>query len=106
MTPIYDVLSAQPNVDAKQIRFNRMKTAMAIGKTRHYVVHTITGRHFVETGDQCGLPARLVSDAIHEIGDTGKGSIDTAIEALPADFPAYIADSVSTGAKRRIGRLS
>ncbi|HEX4266472.1 MAG TPA: type II toxin-antitoxin system HipA family toxin [Steroidobacteraceae bacterium] len=106
LTPIYDVLSAQPNVDAKQIRLNRMKMAMAIGNTRHYVVHTIAGRHFVETGDQCGLPARLVSDAMHEIGDTGKESIDTAIAALPADFPAHIADSVSTGAKRRIGRLS
>jgi hypothetical protein len=35
-----------------------------------------------------------------------KESIDTAIDALPADFPVYIADSVSTGAKRRIGRLS
>jgi serine/threonine-protein kinase HipA len=106
LTPIYDVLSAQPNVDAKQIRLNKMKIAMAVGKSRHYVVHTITGRHFVETGDQCGLPAKLVSDAMHEIGDTGKDSIDTVIAALPAGFPAAVAASVSKGAKRRIGLLS
>jgi serine/threonine-protein kinase HipA len=105
LTPIYDVLSAQPGVDAKQIRLNKMKMAMAIGKNRHYIVHTIVGRHFVETGDQCGLAAKLVSDAIHEIGDAGKDSIDTVVDALPADFPADIADSVSSGAKRRIGLL-
>ena len=105
LTPIYDVLSAQPNVDAKQIRLNKMKMAMAVGKSRHYVVHTITGRHFFETGDQCGLPAKLVSNVMHEIGDTGTDSIDTVIDALPAGFPAAVADSVSKDAKRRIGLL-
>jgi serine/threonine-protein kinase HipA len=106
LTPIYDVLSAQPGVDAKQLRLNKMKMAMAIGKNRHYIVHTIVGRHFVETGDQCGLAAKLVSDAIHEIGDTGKDGIDAVVDALPADFTADIADSVSRGAKRRIGLLN
>jgi serine/threonine-protein kinase HipA len=106
LTPIYDVLSAQPNVDAKQIRLNKMKMAMAIGKSRHYIVNTIAARHFFETGNECGLPANLVTDVIHEIGDTGKASIDRVIDALPAVFPATIADSVSKGAKRRIGLLS
>lgn len=106
LTPIYDVVSAQPSVDAKQIRLNKMKMAMAIGRSRHYIVRTIAGRHFVETGELCGLPAKLVSDVIQEVGDTGKGSIDTAIAALPAGFPAAIADSVSRGAKSRIGLLS
>lgn len=105
LTPIYDVVSAQPSVDAGQIRLNKMKMAMAIGKSRHRVVRTITGRHFVETGDQCGLPARLVSDVINEICDTGKASIDAVIAGLPAEFPAAIADSISAGAKGRIGLL-
>lgn len=105
LTPLYDVVSAQPSVDAKQIRLNKMKMAMAIGRSRHYVVHTIAGRHFVETGELCGLPAKLVSDVIQEIGDTGKDCIDAAVSALPADFPAAISDSVSRGAKSRIGLL-
>lgn len=103
MAPIYDVVSAQPGVDAKQIRFNKMK--MAIGRNRHYIVHTIAGRHFVETGDKCGLPAKLVSDVIQQIGDTGRDRIDAVLTALPAGFPAAIVDSISTGAKRRIGLL-
>lgn len=105
LTPLYDVLSAQPGVDAGQLRFNKMKMAMAIGKSRHYIVRTIMGRHFVETGDQCGLRAEFVHDVIQELGDTGKNSIDAAVNALPPGFPAAMADSVATAAKRRIGLL-
>ncbi|ODR99371.1 toxin HipA [Methyloceanibacter methanicus] len=106
LTPIYDVVSAQPSVDANQIRLNQMKMAMAIGKNRHYIVHTIIGRHFVETGDKCGLSARLVSDAIQEICDTGKARIDAVIAGLPADFPGHVAQSISNGAKHRIDLLA
>ncbi len=35
--PLYDVISAQPSVDAGQIRRNQMKLAMALGDSRHYV---------------------------------------------------------------------
>ena len=105
LTPIYDVVSAQPSVDAHQIRLNQLKMAMAIGKSRHRVVRTIAGRHFLETGEQCGLPAKLVSDAIHEIGDTGKAGIDAVISGLPAGFPETVAQSVSASAKRRIDLL-
>ena len=105
LTPIYDVVSAQPSVDAKQICFNKMKMAMAIGRNRHYVVHTITGRHFVETGDHCGLPATLVRTVLDEIRDTGKDSINAVIAGLPDAFPAAVAESISVGAKRRIDLL-
>ena len=105
LTPIYDVVSAQPSVDAKQIRLNKMKMSMAIGNTRHYGVHTIVGRHFAQTGDQCSLPATLVRDVLDEIRDSGKDSIDTVIAGLPDDFPAAIAGSISSGAKRRIDLL-
>lgn len=105
LTPIYDVVSTQPSVDAHQIRLNRMRMAMAIGKGRHRVVRTILGRHFLETGEHCGLPAKLVSDAIHEIGDTAKARIGAVVANLPADFPASVADSVSAGAKHRIDLL-
>ena len=105
LTPIYDVVSAQPSVDAMQIRLNKMKMTMAIGRNRHYVVHTIVGRHFVETGDQCGLSATLVRDVLEEIRDTGKDSIDAVIAGLPDEFPAAVVESISTGAKQRIDLL-
>ena len=35
MTPLYDVISAQPSVDAGQIRQNSFRLAMAVGDNRH-----------------------------------------------------------------------
>ena len=36
LTPFYDVLSAQPAVDAGQLRRNRFRLSMAVGNSRHY----------------------------------------------------------------------
>jgi HipA-like C-terminal domain len=50
LTPLYDVMSAQPNVDAGEIRHNAMKLAMAVGDSRHYVIDSIVPRHFLSDG--------------------------------------------------------
>jgi serine/threonine-protein kinase HipA len=39
MTPAYDVLTAQPSLDAGQIPRKKFKLAMSVGKNRHYDVH-------------------------------------------------------------------
>ncbi|WP_316166715.1 MULTISPECIES: type II toxin-antitoxin system HipA family toxin [unclassified Bradyrhizobium] len=106
LTPLYDIISTQPSLDAKQITQNQMKLAMSIGENRHYVVQTILGRHFVQTAKSCGLPQKTVDDVIEELGDTAAKSIDQVLDALPNDFPGTIADSVADGAKRRIATLS
>jgi serine/threonine-protein kinase HipA len=106
LTPIYDVVSAQPSVDAKQIRLNQMRLAMAVGTNRHYTVHTITGRHFMQTADICGLPKKLAREIIDDVGDTAKAKIEDVIARLPSDFPADVADSIARAATKRIASLS
>ena len=64
LTPLYDVMSAQPALDAGQLRRNRMRLANAIGDNRHYVVDEITPRHFVQTAARGGLPASVVEEAL------------------------------------------
>jgi serine/threonine-protein kinase HipA len=105
LTPLYDIVSTQPSLDAKQIGQNQMKLAMAVGTNRHYVVHTVLGRHFKQTADACGLPANTLKTMIEEIGDTAKAEIDQTLSNLPPDFPAGIAGSIAAGAKRRIDTL-
>ena len=105
LTPLYDIVSTQPSLEAGQISQNQMKLAMAVGKNRHYVVHTILGRHFKQTADACGLPANTLKAITEEIGDTGKAKIDQAVSKLPPDFPLAVAQSISDGAKRRIDTL-
>ncbi len=41
LAPFYDVMSAQPLYDAKQLSRRQMKMAMAAGTNRHYRVHDI-----------------------------------------------------------------
>ena len=105
LTPLYDIVSTQPSLDAKQITQNQMKLAMAVGANRHYVVHTILGRHFRQTADACGLPAKILNQIIQEIADTAKAKIDQRLAQLPASLPAAVAQSVAEGAKRRIDTL-
>ncbi|MGB8899150.1 MAG: type II toxin-antitoxin system HipA family toxin [Methylocella sp.] len=106
LTPLYDIVSTQPSLDARQIGQNQMKLAMAVGTNRHYVVHTILGRYFKQTADACGLPAGTFKTIVEEIGDTAKAKIDQTLSKLSADFPAAVAGSISDGAKRRIDTLA
>ena len=52
MTPLYDVISAQPSVNAGTIRANQFRLAMAVGNTRRYRINTIAARHFIETAQR------------------------------------------------------
>src|SRR3546814_12385874 len=70
LTPLYDVLTAQPSLDAGQIERNQFRLAMSIGKNRHYCIHEGLGRHFVQTGDAAGLPQKLLKDPIYSMIDT------------------------------------
>src|SRR6478752_2138863 len=99
LTPLYDIVSTQPSLDAKQISQNQMKLAMAVGANRHYIVHTILGRHFKQTADACGLPTATLKAIVEELGDTAKGTIDRVLGGLPAGFPAAVAQSIADGAK-------
>jgi serine/threonine-protein kinase HipA len=105
LTPLYDIVSAQPSLDARQIGRNQMKLAMAVGMNRHDVVHEIRGHHFKQTSDACGLPAATFKAIVEEIGDTGKTAIDEVLSRLPDGIPAAVAGSITDGAKRRIEAL-
>jgi serine/threonine-protein kinase HipA len=106
LTALYDVMSAQPNVDAGQIRHNRMKLAMAVGDKRHYVIDSIMPRHFLQTAEKCGVPAPLVQGILDEIGNAAERAIDAALKDLPAGFPEAIASSIVEGMRRRLRLFS
>ena len=47
LTPLYDVMSADPYPGLEQ---RTIKMAMAVGTNRHYRVHDIVPRHFLQMG--------------------------------------------------------
>jgi serine/threonine-protein kinase HipA len=106
MTPFYDVLTAQPSLDNRQIGHNRFKLAMCVGESRHYRIDEIQARHFLETGAAAGLPKTLVRRAIGEITDSHKAALEHLTANLPKGFPGQIHASVSRAFMQRIVRLA
>lgn len=102
LTPLYDVMSAQPNVDAGEIRHNAMKLAMAVGDNCHYTIDQIMPRHFLQTAARAGVPASLVQGILDEIENDTDRAIDAAVNSLPPGFPERIVSSVIEGVRRHL----
>lgn len=106
LAPLYDIVSAQPNFDANQMRKREMKLAMAVGNSRHYRLEEINRQHFIQTGAVAEIPENVVKRSIEQFLDEGTAVIDQTINSLPAEFPSEIAESISKSAKERLGTMS
>jgi len=102
MTPLYDVISAQPSVDSKQILWKQFRLAMAFGTKPHYQIRQIAPRHFFETTAKAGLGRQLVESIIQELLDISSAAVDSVLEKLPKTFPERVASSIAAGMKRRL----
>lgn len=105
MTPLYDVLSAQPSLDQHQIARKNVKLAMSVGDNRHYRIDEIEGRHFAQTAKRARLPNTLVAELFKEIMESAPKALAAVQEQLPANFPAAIHTSISRGVQSRLTKL-
>lgn len=102
MTPLYDVLTAQPSLDARQIERKQMKLAMSVGNSNHYSIDEIQTRHFFQTGDTAGLSPSLVRKAVEDVADRMESALTSLESELPGGFPSVLHESVSAGVGRRM----
>lgn len=105
LAPLYDVVSAQPNVDARQISMNKYKMAMAVGDKRHYVVGSIAARHYHQVAHRCGVPAADVTDIFDQLTRSVPDALGRTIADMPDSFPAQLEDSIATGVTKRLSLL-
>jgi len=105
LTPLYDILTAQPSLIARQIERKQMKLAMAVGARSHYRINEIHGRHFIQTGEQAGLPKALIANALTEMGETTAKAVAVIESELPNDFPETIHNAVREAVTERIRSL-
>lgn len=106
LTPLYDVLTAQPSLEARQIEKKQMKLAMSVGDSRHYVLDRIAGRHFRQTAKRAGVPEPLVNEAIQEIEERAEAAMQEVAARLPTGFPESIHEAVSRSVRMRLERLT
>ena len=105
LTPFYDVLTAQPAFDRKQIRHRDYRLAMSLGATPHYRIDDILGRHFVESGRAAGLGPTLMRTVIDEVREAAKTAPDRALSEMPEDFHAEAHDAIRLTLPRRLALL-
>lgn len=102
LTPLYDVLTAQPSVDVRRIERKQMKLAMSVGNNNHYRIDQIQARHFFQTGEAAGLSPSLVRSAVEDIAARMESALASLEGELPADFPPALHESVSAGVESRM----
>jgi len=102
LTPLYDVISAQPSVDAKQLLWKSFRLAMSFGVKPHYAMRQVAPRHFFQTAGKAGVGKDVVPSIIEELRGEVAGAIDGVNADLPPGFPGKIADSISNGITRRL----
>lgn len=102
LTPFYDVLTAQPSLDRRQIERKQMKLAMSVGASNHYGIEEIQRRHFIETGEIAGLPKPVTAQALAEVAGTANAALSHVENALPAEFPLATHESVHRAIKKRL----
>jgi len=102
LTPLYDVISAQPSVDSKQVLWKNFRLAMAFGGKPHYTMRQVAPRHFFQTADKAGIGKDVVPSILEELRGEAVKALDRVNAGLPSGFPRKLADSISNGIKRRL----
>ncbi|MFN3701817.1 MAG: type II toxin-antitoxin system HipA family toxin [Alphaproteobacteria bacterium] len=105
LTPLYDVLSAQPFLDNHKMQRKDMKMAMSVGDSNHYRMSEIQGRHFIQTAKRAGLPDYIAKEALEEISAAAGRAMQEIEKSLPEGFPEEIHLSVMQGVKSRLNSL-
>ena len=106
MTPLYDVLTAQPSLDAGQIPRKKFKLAMSVGKNRHYSVPDIMPRHFLQTADIAGVGTPAMRRIFDDIAENVEKQADKVIMSLPRGFPEQLVDAVKSAIVKRAALLA
>ena len=83
-------------------RSRLIECALAVGDNRHYVIHEIMPRHFVQTAAKSAIPASVVQTIFDELLQAAEVTISKVMSDLPAGFPQALADSIISGLRARL----
>lgn len=108
LTPRYDVLSAFPVLGTTRGTLSPKKVRMAMaveGRSRHYLWHSVSRRHWEETARRCGAASELPS-LIDELLERTPHVIDQVGKQIPGGFPDLVATPVLEGLRRSAAALA
>jgi serine/threonine-protein kinase HipA len=106
LTPLYDVLSSQPSLEAKKIQRKAFKLAMSVGKNRHYAMNEILPGHFIQTAAISGVGASVVHAIFKDLVENFEPAFSKVQKALPKGFPEELTNSIRVAAMHRVRVIS
>lgn len=99
LAPLYDVMSAHPVIGdgPNQWAARDLKLAMALlGKSRHYLMHTIQRRHFNSTAKKLGF-GETAEPLLQELVGRTPAVVAQVQNELPEGFSQQVADQILDG---------
>lgn len=98
LTPLYDIISAYPLIERKQLDVKKIKMAMALkGKNTHYHWHNMQRRYFLETANAINYSVENAESILNEILEQIDSVIDNVTAKLPKGFPITISQPIFDG---------
>lgn len=104
LTPLYDIISAYPLIEAGKLTYQKLKLAMSVGDSKHYKLKDIHRRHFIQTAKACRFNV-----------DEFETMIDNLIVETPAviarvrnrisDIPASVYEPIFDGMLKSLNSL-
>ena len=105
MTPLYDVMSVQPNFESNKLRRNDFRMAMAVGDNRHYVIDEILLRHFRQSAKATGFPQSDLEEIFTSLATDFDSAFERTCQAMPPGLPDSLIDPIAQGARRKLQRI-
>jgi serine/threonine-protein kinase HipA len=100
LTPLYDIMSAYPLIEKKQLQVQKVKMAMALkGKNTHYFWHNIQRRHFLEMARNSRYSVERGEWIMNGMLQKVNLVIEQVADSLPKSFPNKIAQPIFAGMK-------
>jgi serine/threonine-protein kinase HipA len=98
LTPLYDIISAYPLIEKKQLAAQKIKMAMALkGKNTHYHWHDLQRRYFLDTAKAAHYSVEMAEMILEEMLIKIDAVIEEVSQQLPQEFPRTISEPILNG---------
>lgn len=102
MTPLYDILTAEPSFASGNIPRNKYRLAMSVSTKRHYQMSEIMPRHFVQTAKRADIGRGEVEAIFADVGKQAENALEKTIADLPPGFPSELVEPVAEAFRKRL----
>lgn len=105
MTPLYDIMSVQPNYVQGKLRRRQIRLSMAVGGNRHYILDQILPRHFIQSAEVAGISAERTLALMQETAQSAPSAFARVRKTMPQDFPDGLAEPIFDAVERKVSAI-